>query len=77
MDQAVVEDLAVRLVVWNANMAFHRKVSLMVERLRPDVAVISEGGTEAALRAGSVRCRGRRCCGLAATVIKQREAVLR
>lgn len=37
-----MEDLAVRLVVWNANMAFDRKVSVMVERLRPDVAVISE-----------------------------------
>jgi hypothetical protein len=31
-----------RLVVWNANMALHRKLSLLIDQLRPDVAVISE-----------------------------------
>ena len=31
-----------RLVVWNANMAMHRKLATMVEELQPDVAVIAE-----------------------------------
>ena len=39
-----------RLVVWNANLAFDRKVSVMVEQLRPDVAVISECATQEVLQ---------------------------
>lgn len=38
-----------RLVVWNANMAVHRKLDTVLERLRPDVLVLCECADEATL----------------------------
>jgi hypothetical protein len=40
-----------RLVVWNANMAVHRKLDTVLQRLRPDVLVLSECAAEATLAA--------------------------
>lgn len=39
-----------RLVTWNANMALHRKLPELVERLAPDVAIVSECANEEILR---------------------------
>ena len=38
-----------RLVVWNANMAVHRKLDTVLERLQPDVLVLCECADEATL----------------------------
>jgi hypothetical protein len=38
-----------RLVVWNANMAVHRKLDTVLERLHPDVLVLSECAAESTL----------------------------
>src|SRR4051794_29207650 len=40
-----------RIVAWNANMAVHRKLPELVERLQPDVAVVAECAMEDVLRA--------------------------
>jgi len=40
-----------RLVVWNANMAVHRKLDTVLQRLQPDVLVVSECAAEATLAA--------------------------
>jgi hypothetical protein len=40
-----------RLVVWNANMAVHRKLDTVLERLNPDVLVLSECAAESTLAA--------------------------
>ncbi len=40
-----------RLVVWNANMAVHRKLDTVLQRLQPDVLVLSECAAEATLAA--------------------------
>src|SRR4051812_7895168 len=42
--------MSLRVVVWNANMAVHRKLDLLVESLRPDIAIIPECATEDVLR---------------------------
>ena len=38
-----------RLVVWNANMAAHRKLATVLQRLHPDVLVLCECADEATL----------------------------
>lgn len=40
-----------RLVVWNSNMAVHRKLDTVLQRLRPDVLVLSECAAESTLTA--------------------------
>jgi hypothetical protein len=35
-----------RLVVWNANMAVHRKLDTVLEQLKPDVLVLWECADE-------------------------------
>ena len=40
-----------RLVVWNANMAVHRKLDTVLQRLWPDVLMLSECAAEATLAA--------------------------
>ena len=40
-----------RLVVWNANMAVHRKLDTVLEQLKPDVLVLSECAAESTLKA--------------------------
>ena len=40
-----------RLAVWNANMAVHRKLDVLLDRLRPDVAVVPECADPSTLEA--------------------------
>ena len=42
-------DARMRLVVWNANMAVHRKLDTVLQRLHPDVLVLCECADEATL----------------------------
>jgi len=40
---------SMRLVVWNAGLGLHDKLQVLIDRLRPDVAVISECANEEVL----------------------------
>jgi hypothetical protein len=46
-----IYDRPMRLVVWNANMAVHRKLDTVLQRLQPDVLVLSECAAESTLAA--------------------------